>query len=189
QLLSHLMKEAPRLDLEVRGGPAELESALEEGRIDVALGVFPKLSPRIRQQRLFDDGFVCLLRKGHPAARRRLTTRQFAALSHVQIAPRGAPGGPVDDALAQHGLQRRVALRIGSFLSALQLVARTDLVLTAPERLVRTLLGALPLRVLEPPLALPRFSMYQVWHESRQQDPAHAWLRGVLAELSRQIQI
>lgn len=192
QLLSQLYVAAPRLDLEVRGFSAALETALEEGRVDVAIGIYPKLSPRVRQQRLFEDRFVCLLRTDHPvaaaaAAGQPLALEQFAALSHVQIAPSGAPGGPVDDALAARGLQRRVALRIGSFLSALQLVARTDLVLTAPERLVRTMLGTLPLQVLEPPVALPRFSLYQVWHESRQQDPAHAWLRGILAELARKI--
>ncbi len=188
QLLSQLLHKAPRLDLEVRGVWFELEGALEEGRVDVALGVFPQLSPRVMQQRLFDDRLVCLLRNGHPAARGRLSLERFAALPHVQIAPRGVPGGPVDEALSKRGLQRRVAVRIGSFLSALQLVARSDLVLTAPERLVRALRGGLPLRVLEPPLELPPFTIYQVWHERRQEDPAHAWLRGVLAEIARALQ-
>lgn len=188
QLLAQLLHKAPRLDLEVRGTAFELEGALEEGRVDVALGIFPQLSPRVMQQRLFEDRFVCLLRTGHPAARGRLSLSRYAALSHVQIAPRGAPGGPVDEALGKRGLQRRVAVRIGSFLSALQLVARSDLLLTAPERLVRALLGTLPLRVLEPPLELPRFAIYQVWHERRQEDPAHAWLRSVLAEIARSLQ-
>lgn len=188
QLLAQLVHKAPLLDLEIRGASFELESALEEGRVDVALGIFPQLSPRVMQQRLFDDRLVCLLRRGHPAARRRLSLQRFAELPHVQIAPRGAPGGPVDEALSRLGRQRRVAVRIGSFLSALQLVARSDLVLTAPERLVHALLGELPLRVLEPPLELPRFAIYQVWHERRQEDPAHAWLRGALAALARSLQ-
>ena len=40
----------------------------------------------------------------------------------------------------------------------------------------------------EPPLPLPPFTLYQVWHERRQEDPAHAWLRGVLAEIARALQ-
>ena len=34
----------------------------------------------------------------------------------------------------------------------------------------------------KPPLALPRFTTYEVWHERRRNDPAHAWLRKTIAE-------
>jgi DNA-binding transcriptional LysR family regulator len=186
-LLRQMAKEAPRCDLDVRTIGADLEEALEDGRIDLALGVFPRLSGRIMKQRLFSDRLTSLVRRGHPAARGRLTRERFAALAHIQIAPRGTPGGPVDDALSGHGLQRRVAVRIGSFLSATQLVADSDLVLTAPERLARVLVGALPLQMIKPPLELPEFHIYQVWHERRQQDPAHAWLRGSLAAIAQVI--
>ena len=39
----------------------------------------------------------------------------------------------------------------------------------------------LPLTILEPPLALPDFTMSLVWHERRDADPGHAWLRKLLA--------
>lgn len=184
-LLRRMAEEAPRCDLDVRVAGADLAEALEEGRVDLALGVFPRLGGPVMKQRLFSDRFVCLVRRGHPAARGRLTRERFAALAHVQIAPRGSPGGPVDEALARHGLQRRVAVRIGGFLSAPQLVAHSDLVLTAPERLAQVLVGALPLQMLKPPLELPAFDVFQVWHERRQQDPAHGWLRAGLAAIAQ----
>lgn len=186
-LLRRLSLQAPACDLEVRPFVApDLEEALEDGRVDLAIGVFPKMSACVMQQRLFSDEFVCLLREGHPAQSGPLTPARFAALAHLQIAPRGAPGGPVDDELARLGLTRRVALRIGSFLTGPQLVAQSDLVLTAPERLVRSL-SQPGLRTLRPPLKLPTIHIYQIWHERRQQDPAHAWLRGCIAASAEEV--
>jgi DNA-binding transcriptional LysR family regulator len=179
-LLARLQAAAPRVDLDVRAVPVDLDGALEEG-LDLGFGVQPRHGARVMQQRLFEDRLLCLARRGHPAAARRLTMARFAALSHVQIAPRGHPGGAVDEALGREGLERRVAVRVGSFLAAPLLVAQSDLVLTAPERLARIWVRMLPLEILEPPMTLPRFAVYQVWHERRHRDPAHAWLRAAVA--------
>jgi len=43
---------------------------------------------------------VCVVREDHPLLRRRPNAERFAALEHIQVAPRGRPGGVVDEALA-----------------------------------------------------------------------------------------
>lgn len=186
-LLEHLARAAPYVDLVVRPTPTELTPALENGDIDLTFVAAQPKAPRLVVQRLFDEHFVSAARKGHPiflGGRRgqRLTPQRFAALDHVQIAVRGTPGGPVDDALAALGLTRRVALRVPEFLVAPLLVARSNLVLTAPSRMLDALAHP-DLRIFEPPLELPSFTLRQVWHESRRQEPAHAWLRKTLADL------
>ncbi|HEX3773764.1 MAG TPA: hypothetical protein VHV51_04820 [Polyangiaceae bacterium] len=40
-----------------------------------------------------------------------------------------------------------------------------------------------PLRLLEPPLRLPRFSFSLAWHPRLDHDPAHRWLRALIAEI------
>lgn len=64
-------------------GVALPEKQLEDHSIDIALGRFEDVGGRIRSQVLFDDDRVCLLRHGHPAARRRLTPAAFSALRFV----------------------------------------------------------------------------------------------------------
>lgn len=183
-LLERLGHTAPRADFVVRPVPTDLEAALERGDVDVAfLAGRPKV-PRLVAQRLFDERFVSVARKRHPALTGRMTPKRFAALAHLQIAVRGTPGGPVDDALAALGLQRRVVLRVPEFLVAPLLVARSDLVLTAPSRMIEAV-GLRALRVFEPPLRIPTFTLWQVWHEGRRQEPAHAWLRQTLLEIAR----
>jgi DNA-binding transcriptional LysR family regulator len=44
----------------------------------------------------------------------------------------------------------------------------------------------LGLQVLPLPLESPSLPIYMIWHETRRHDPAHQWLRQVVAqELSR----
>src|SRR5690606_16775830 len=118
-------------------------------------------------------GFSCLLREGHPEVGERLSLARYATLGHALISPQGAGPGIVDRLLAERGLERRVALRVASFLAAPFVVAQSDLVLTAPTLLVGAFAQHGGLRVLSPPLAIPRFTTYLFWHERFDEEPAH----------------
>jgi hypothetical protein len=41
------------------------------------------------------------------------------------------------------------------------------------------------LRILAPPIELPRFTVETIWHERHHADPAHAWFRHVVAEVAK----
>ena len=70
------------------------------------------------------------------------------------------------------------------FLLVPEIVARSDMISTLPERLARGY--AKRLRIFEPPLELEGFTVGEIWHERNQRDPAQQWLREILAELSQQ---
>jgi DNA-binding transcriptional LysR family regulator len=155
-------------------------AALRDG-VDLALGVFPTLPGDFRTQVLFEDRFACVVRAGHPLLGRRLTLESYLACKHVLIAPRGRPGGVVDEALAERGLTRHVSRYLPYYLAALELIAQADCVLTMSERLARRHARRFGLRVLRPPLPLPRYKITQVWHPRLDDDPAHAWFRRQVA--------
>lgn len=184
-LLTRLAREAPAVDVDVRALYTGAYEALEQGQLDGAVGVFVDTPPAgISRRKLFDERFVCVARAGHPALARPLTLERYAALDHVVIVPRGLKDrGFADEALAKHGLARRITLRVPHFLVAPHVVASTDLVITLSERVARRFATLLPLVIVEPPLELPRFSVHLIWHERQQSDPANAWLREVLAQL------
>jgi DNA-binding transcriptional LysR family regulator len=115
---------------------------------------------------------------------RGLDLETFTSLSHVQIAPRGTRGGAVDDFLARAGKTRHVALRVADFLVAPIVVAQTDLLLTLPERVANVFARSQGLRVVEPPGEFPTFGVWQIWHQRRKDEPAHAWLRGLLGAVA-----
>jgi DNA-binding transcriptional LysR family regulator len=56
-----------------------------------------------------------------------------------------------------------------------------------PERIARTYTELLPLRSLPVPVELNGFVMMQHWHERHHRDPAHVWLRTVIAGLAKEL--
>ncbi|HEY8088844.1 MAG TPA: LysR family transcriptional regulator [Polyangiaceae bacterium] len=191
RLVARLAREAPGVDLRVRTLGEDMPALLASGSIDLA--VAPLMAhderPGIHGRKLFSDRFVCVVRRGHPLAKKKLTLARFAAASHALIAPRGQEGGFVDDALARLGTRRRVAVAVPHFLIAPHLVASSDLLLTLARRVAAVLAAPLKLAVLAPPpeLSLEGFTMSAVWHDRTHDDPAHRWLREVVLEESARI--
>jgi DNA-binding transcriptional LysR family regulator len=189
-MLGHALDEigreqAPRIVLGFLPNSSRDADLLREGLADLAVGVYGRLPPELRTQNLFDERLVCVVRQDHPDVGQRLGKKRFAALEHIQVAPRGRPGGVVDDALAREGLRRRVTRMVPFFLSALHMVAESDHVLTVPERVARATAPRFGLRVLEPPIELAPYAIRQIWHPRNDSDPAHRWLRASLATIAR----
>lgn len=150
---------------------------LREGTADLAVGIYAALPPELRTRVLFTDRFVTVLRRGHPAAKRRFDLETFLELDHVQVAPRGRPGGDLDTVLAQRGRTRRVTRAVPYFLAALELVSKSDATLTISERVARQLAPAFDLVVVETPVPLRPYALSLLWHPRQDSSPAHAWLR------------
>ncbi len=191
-VLAQLRVEAPGINLAVIS-VARLADGLEAGDIDLAIvpisrgrgGLdFGEPNPGgLARQLLFDDGFRCFVRPEHPAInkRRKLSLSSYTSHSHLVVSPTGSGPGIVDRALASKGLERRIALRVPQFATALAVVAQTDLLLTAPRSLARC---GPELVSLAPPVKLPDHSITMVWHPRLDTDPAHRWFRGFMAEVA-----
>ena len=184
-LMKQLAREAAGLRLVMRAPRPEVLDSLASGTVDLAFGVFDEAPEGFRYQALFREEYLCLLRKGHPAAAAPLGLEDWLALKHVSVAPRGGRGSLVDDALAKLGKQREVAVVVPHFLLAPLLVAETELSVLLPARIARHYAKLLPVELLAPPLALPAFTIAQVWHETAHADPAHAWLRRQVVRAGR----
>jgi len=173
---------APRARLRFLPNTPDDATALREGGADLAIGIYKALPPELRTRKLLTDRFACVVRARHPRVKKRLSLADYLALEHVQVAPRGQPGGVIDDLLAARGRTRHVARAVPFFLAALRLVARTDYVLTISHRIATLMAPCLDLRVLDPPLALEPYTLHAVWHPRFDADPAHAWLRATLLQ-------
>jgi DNA-binding transcriptional LysR family regulator len=183
-LMSALSKIAPGLSLRTIRPPQAFvppEEALRSGEADLALGLFAaavRPRPDLLSQPLYRDRFVAVVRARHPRVGRRLTLRVFLSVPQIRIVyPNDAASGLMDTVLASLGRERRVALTIASLVPVPAIVARSDLLGLAPERLAREWARARPLRLLEVPVAGPDLPLTMVWDSNRQRDPAQAWLR------------
>jgi DNA-binding transcriptional LysR family regulator len=191
KLVRRLEQEAPHIDLRLIPNSGDSVGPLVQGVVDLVVApVRPGDEVQgVLAKKLFDESFVCIVRRGHPLAKKKLTLARFAAASHALIAPRGREGSLADDSLARLGLSRRVAVTLPHFLVAPHVVAESDLVLVLAARVASQLATPLGLVVLAPPkeLGLTGFRMSALWHERTQHDPAHRWVRELFTDVAKQI--
>lgn len=175
-----LREEAPGVTLRFLPSVADDWIPLRDGSADLSVclpGLFP---PEFRTRTLLTERFVCVVRRDHPVLGRRFTLDAYLALDHVVVAPLGRPS-QVDRVLADRGRTRRIRHVVPYFWSALHLVSVSDAILTVAESAVRAAADAFPLRVIEPPLALPGYAVHLLWHPRLDNEPANQWLRDVFA--------
>jgi DNA-binding transcriptional LysR family regulator len=183
-LMRRLAKEAPLVRLEIRPwGLHEVPSALARAEADLMIGFYDEVPRGHRHQLLFDEDYTCIVRKGHPRVKKKLTLERYLELEHVLVSQRAASPGSVDRALAAKGKRRRIAVRVSHFLMVPMLVARTDLVAALSRRVAEPLAGPLGLQLLAPPITLPRGRIGQVWHEQMDADPGQRWFRSLVEKV------
>ncbi|MFJ2866684.1 LysR family transcriptional regulator [Kitasatospora sp. NPDC087314] len=180
-LTERIHAEAPHVDVvflpeAMEGGPA-----LRQGWVDVELGVLGHLDPEIRTRPLTRMPLVGVARGGHPLFDRRITARRFAAADHIGVSRLGKRLGPIDTALAELGLRRRVAAVVPSHTSAMMLARDTDLIALSLADWLPDTIAALGLRTFPIPLDLVPLDLGMAWHPRNAADPAHRWFREHLA--------
>jgi DNA-binding transcriptional LysR family regulator len=183
RLINHLGQIAPRLSVRAEKIAADSPRQLESGDVDLAVGFIPDLEAGFYQQALFEQNFVCLAARDHPRIQSRLSRRAFMAEGHIVVTASGTGHSIVDKVLARHKIERRVVLRVPSFLGVARIVAQTELLVIVPRLLGDTLASQEPVQLLQPPVALPSYKVKQHWHERFHADAGNVWLRRTMAEL------
>ncbi|WP_110947320.1 LysR family transcriptional regulator [Pseudomonas bohemica] len=179
--LASLRRQAPgtRLAL-ISKLPSNLAADLENDRLDLALHTRDEAPAKLRQRSLINERYVLATRIDHPARASSMSLERFCDLEHAVMSPDGGGfSGSTDLALAAKGLSRRVVLSVPNFNSLITALTHSDLVAMVPERLVR---NQPRLHVEEPPLPIPGFEILMLWPERLHRDPAHAWLRELIAK-------
>ena len=183
KLWEKLRLNAPGIAIEVFPLSDDTARLLESGEADLAIGLIPQLEAGFYQQLLFRQNFVCLVARAHPRIGKTLCLAQFEAEEHAVISSSGSAPLVIEREIARLGVQRRVAVRIPSFLGAAFAVEHTDLLVTIPKRLGDVLQARGAFRILPVPFALPDYDVKQHWHERYHHDPGHRWLRALVSEL------
>jgi DNA-binding transcriptional LysR family regulator len=179
--IARLRREAPGVEVHVHPIGAASIDPLASGELDLAIA--PRLPVVGMEQFVFrkvlDDRLVCVVRRGHPRGRAKLTLAGYLALEHVMVGAVLPTVSTVHVALHRLGKVRKVVVRVPTFLSALSMVAETDLAAAVPERLARACGVDVTVRPL--PFRVEPIALSLMWHPRRTTDPRHRWLREGIA--------
>ncbi len=180
-LIPYLEQTAPHIDLRiVPNTNINAPTLLEQAEIDIAIGRFFTPSFRLRTQNLYGDSYVCVMRRGHPLASKKLTLTRYMEAKHLLVSLTGEATGFIDQTLQEKGLKRRIALTVNQFAIAPELIANSDLISALPRRVLHKSGLEKQLHVVALPVEIAPAIVQMMWHERKQRDPAHEWLRSLL---------
>lgn len=184
-IVARLRETAPGIKLRLTPFGNDLtETGVMSGDTAMVLGRIVDPPDNLVVQHLMDEGLACVVRAEHPEVGAAISREQYERLKHVNVLPPGRMRAGLFQALDQRGLRREVAVSVTHFLAVPEMVAATDYCATLPKLICRHLERDARLKVLPAPVDLGTFPVQMGWHVRYRQDPAHRWLRGLIAELA-----
>jgi DNA-binding transcriptional LysR family regulator len=186
RVLAVLTRVAPNTRLRCVAMPqAQLQRALTEGQVDIALGYFPDLkSAEFVRRKIGQHGYVCICSAANRQVIEDFTLKTYSEARHVVVEAPTRSQGLMDAYVRRRGIQRKVALITPHFMSLPEIIAATDLIATVPAAIADAFADHRRLARLELPFRSPVFEAYLHWSKSVSHDPAHRWLRGVMFDAS-----
>ncbi|MEP6875549.1 MAG: LysR family transcriptional regulator [Burkholderiales bacterium] len=180
-LMEHLGQHAPKLRIEATQLPLDdVLPALEQNRIDLALGYLPDVRGT-EHERLIADRYVILAREAHPLAATLGTKRSLQQLDYLVSLSHPEPA----KALTRLGLRDHIRMTLPHYGAAPDVLCRTDLAAIIPQRPAARYAKNFPLVIGELRIALPPLEIWAHWYWRMNHNPGHRWLRETLAALYR----
>ncbi|MBB3004678.1 DNA-binding transcriptional LysR family regulator [Paraburkholderia tropica] len=175
---------APHITIEFMPQVEDSAEKLRRGEYDFLIIPEPFIAPDHPHRPLFDDRYTCVVWEGNTKVGARLeSVEQFERLDHV-AALLGWPRAPTYDSryLEAQGIERCVRVTTSDFCSIATALIGTQMIAIMHRRLANELSRRLPLRLVHTPIEIPTVREFLQWHEYREKDPCHRWLRERLIE-------
>jgi DNA-binding transcriptional LysR family regulator len=188
RLLARVHQVAPKVGIEIANLSHDSARQLETGEADLALGFTNDMrAGGFYQQKLFDEGFVCLVARDHPRVAERMTLAQLRQERHVKVILSATGHAIVDKFLERKGARREFALHVPTFLGLGQVVAASQLAAIVPQRLGAIFAAESRVRIVSLPVRFPSYVVNQYWHDRYHRDPGGAWLRSLVYEAANSL--
>ena len=181
RVLAAVRAQAPGVRLRMIAESDTDTSHLRHGHVDLEVSATQPVAPEVRGDTVGHDRLVVAT-----GTRRGLGLDEYVAADHLTVSRRGRLHDPIDDALGELGLRRRVIATVPTSSAGLKFVRDSDILVAVPERMSRDAAADLGLRLLPLPLDFPPVPIVMSWHQRYDTDRAHTWLRELVrAELAR----
>ncbi|WP_204478231.1 LysR family transcriptional regulator [Aeromonas veronii] len=172
-----LAKEAPLAALEYSLWDKRQLPQLWQSELDLVSTITELVPEQIRGLHQGEDRLAVLMGCHHPLAGKALSLDDYLAWPHLQVSGGGDKDSPVEQVLAPQGLSRRWFARVPFFQAAVEVLLRTDCLMTTPAHIAWQLSCGLELTFVDLPFATRDQQYHLLWHQRHHQDQAHRWFR------------
>lgn len=178
-LISMLKEYAPQCKINtIQVLPSDLASVLRSGEADLALGSVLNEADGLYQEDLFSHTFVCIVSPKNKSVGKTITLEQYSAMPHIAVTLTGQHQTPYDRAIEEAGIKRDLRILTSHFLIIPMLLDQhPEYIATVPRELGSVFSSHGIVRMVEPPVVLPKFMLRQYWHPRFHHDRANIWLR------------
>ena len=189
KLVTWSTQTAPLVQWDARQGIAakHYSVSLDSGAADLAIGYFSRTDESLRCQLLFEDPYVGVVRRRHPAIHTEITFEDFLHTPHLLYQPSGGGHQTQDEviqkAFVASNVSRRVAICLSHASGLAASIDSTDALALLPNTLAQECRQAADFTVLPLPVDIPNVQVAQYWHARNHHDAAHRWLRRELAHM------
>jgi DNA-binding transcriptional LysR family regulator len=176
---------APNVTMEILPLDTDFIERLDRAEIELLIMPLKYLSDDHPSQVLFEETYQCVVWEGNTEVGDTLTMDRFLEMSHIATSFGDSRQMTMDQWFMQTtGITRRVGVTTNDFNTVPGMVINTNRIATMHARLAEHFARYFPLRLLEPPIALPSVTMAMQWHKYLDKDPGHRWLRQGLLSLA-----
>ena len=197
-LVERIRSEAPGISLDIMT-PSDVDFYdVEQGKVDMVINRFDSMPQSFHQKSLWRDRFVCVVSKDNPIINN-FTLDTYLQAHHIWVNKTGMGAGVgvnpkdvqrlgwVDNALSKIGKTRNIRVFTRHYQAAMQLATKKDLIVTLPYKATLLPVPTDELVVLEAPYEIPEMTLSMAWSPLLQNNPAHRWMRGLITEITRDI--
>lgn len=184
-LLRKAKEDGVNLSLELRPSGVPSVSLLRDARCDLIVTPLPPDAPDMIQQKLFTGDMMCFYDAGFREPPDSIA--DYMAARHVGV--QFVLGGMSSDVLIAPDLPEKPkpSITVSNFAGITPFVEGTDVIATEIEHMRFTSLRNLAMAPL--PFKTEPVTVFLVWHERSQNDPAHRWLREAVKSVCRDLGI
>ena len=184
---SHALRQitlmAPEMTFSLIPPQVEPREMLEQGEVDFLAMADTYHSPHHPSAHLFSDDYRAVVWGGNTLVGDTVSIDQFLTMKHVAV--RYSPVGPSFEGwfIERFGNERHVEVVAGSYAAVPFLLTGTNRIALMHRRLAEHFAALMPLRLLPPPVEIPRLNQGLQWHVYNDNDACLKWVRSHMIRL------
>lgn len=196
-VLRRLRDEAPHISIDIMA-PSDVNSHdVEQGFVDFVINRFDELPQSFYQTLLWRDSFTCLCATDNPITNN-FNFESYMNAHHIWVSKTGMGVGVgvnpddvqrlgwVDTALNAMSEKRQINVFSRHYQAAVQMTEVSELILTLPTKSAMLHKHNPNLAFMTPPFTIPPLELTMAWSPLLHFNPAHQWLRRLVAEVAHE---